>query len=117
MKNGHAIAQGEGIAGMRCGGCDIESAPPQPTCPNCGRDDALERRVLSSTGQLYSFTIVHVPPAGLEEAAPYALGIVELEGGARVTARIETKALDKLLIGMPLTLARRSGGVSFFRPA
>lgn len=117
MKNGQAIARGEGIAGMHCGGCDLDSAPPQPTCPSCGRDDALDHRALPSTGQLYSFTIVHVPPAGLEEASPYALGIVELKGGARVSARIETKAFEKLLIGMPLALARMEGGVSFFRPA
>ena len=117
MKNGQTIAGGEGIAGMHCGGCDLESAPPQPTCPNCGGDDALERRELSSTGQLYSFTIVHVPPAGLEKASPYALGIVELAGGARVSARIETKAFEELQIGMPMALARREGSVSFFKPA
>lgn len=117
MKNDQAMSEGEGIDGMHCGGCELDSAPPQPTCPNCGRDDALDRRVLPSTGLLYSFTIVHVPPAGLEEESPYALGIVELDGGARVTARIETKAPEKLLIGMPLALARRQGGVCFFRPA
>lgn len=117
LKNDQAMAEAGGIEGMHCGGCDLDSAPAQPTCPNCGRDDALDRRVLPSTGRLYSFTIVHVPPAGLEEASPYALGIVALEGGARITARIETKTLEKLLIGMPLALARRSGGVCFFKPA
>lgn len=102
---------------MHCGGCGAESAPPQPTCPQCGSDAALAPRALPARGTLYSFTVVHVPPAGLEGASPYALGIVELEGGARITARIETGAPGELAIGRPLVLARREGDVSFFRPA
>jgi uncharacterized OB-fold protein len=99
---------------MRCGACRSESAPPQPLCPYCGADDALERRALPSAGRLYSFTIVHVPPEGHEAECPYALGIVELEGGARITARIEAEDLGRLAIDLPLELARAEGGVFFF---
>ena len=106
-----------GIPGMRCGACGAESAPFQPTCPHCGSDVALEACALPARGRLYSFTVVHVPPAGLEEASPYALGIVELEGGARLSARIETEAFGDLAIGMTVVLARMEGEVSFFQPA
>jgi uncharacterized OB-fold protein len=102
---------------MRCGACRAECVPPQPVCPQCGADDALERCALPATGRLYSFTIVHVPPEGREAESPYALGIVELEGGARITARIDTKDFGRLAIDMPLRLDRMEAGVFFFEPA
>ena len=92
----------EGIPGMRCQSCGAESVPPQPVCPHCGGDDRLVRCALPPAGRLYSFTIVHVPPEGREAESPYALAIVELEGGARVTARIDTTDLGRLEIDAPL---------------
>jgi len=120
-----------GVRGMRCGACGGETAPPQPVCPKCGRDDRLTMREIPGEGRLYSFTIVRVPPEGLEHEAPYALGIVELEGGARITARIETPeipssgraengpkdAFDRLAIDGRVRLVREEKGVYFFSPA
>jgi len=105
------------ITGMRCGGCGLESAPVQPVCPHCGGDRRLETVALPPRGSLYSFTIVHVAPAGLEAEAPYALGIVELEGGARMTARVRAADPADLVIGMPLRLSEIRAGVCFFDPA
>ena len=104
----------EGIAGMRCASCGTDSAPPQPTCPYCGSDQGLTPGALPVTGRLYSYTIVHVPPEGRENESPYALAIVELDGGARISARIESNDFGRLAIDAPLRLVRESGGVHFF---
>ena len=106
-----------GVAGMHCGSCHSETAPPQPVCPKCGKDDRLAPREIPGEGRLYSFTVVRVPPEGLEAEAPYALGIVELSGGARITARMDTKDFDSLAIDAAVRLAREEKGVYFFTPA
>jgi uncharacterized OB-fold protein len=102
---------------MRCGACGASFAPPQPVCTRCGRDDSLERLALAGEGKLYSYTVVRVAPEGLEAEAPYAIGIVELEGGARVTGRIEGRDFDSLAIDRPVRLSRIERGVSFWGPA
>ena len=104
------------VAGMRCGGCGAQTAPPQPVCPKCGKDDGLEALAIPGAGRLYSFTIVRVAPEGLEAQAPYAIGIVELTGGARITARVESP-FDALEIDGKVSLAREEKGVYFFTPA
>jgi uncharacterized OB-fold protein len=104
------------VAGMHCGACGAQTAPPQPVCPKCGDDHRLEARAIPGEGRLYSFTIVRVPPEGLEGDAPYALGIIELPGGARITARIDTKDFDALVVDGPVRLAREQKGVYFFAP-
>jgi uncharacterized OB-fold protein len=60
---------------------------------------------------------VRVAAEGLEAEAPYALGIIELPGGARITARIEGRAFDSLAIDLPVRLLRYAGGVSFWGQA
>jgi uncharacterized OB-fold protein len=71
-------------------------------------------REIPGEGRLYSFTIVRVPPEGLEGDAPYALGIVELTGGARITARVDTKDFDGLEIDGKVVLSHEERGVYFF---
>lgn len=43
---------------------------------------------LSSVGEVYSYTVVHNPPAGYEKQAPYVLALVKLDDGAIVTAQL-----------------------------
>ena len=113
---GEKIGASRGIAGMLCGTCCAQSAPRQPVCPYCGKDESLETCALPDQGRLYSYTVVHVPPEGREAETPYALAIVELEGGARISARVETQNFDRLAIDTPLKLVRESDGVHYFEP-
>ncbi len=39
-------------------------------------------------GEIVSYTIVRVPPEGFEKYAPYAVAIIDLEEGARVSGQI-----------------------------
>ena len=61
--------------------------PPKPICPRC-----LSRQVdwqpVSPRGLLYSHTVVHIAPEIFAAEAPYAVGIVDLEGGLRIAMRV-----------------------------
>jgi uncharacterized OB-fold protein len=61
--------------------------PPKPFCPHdWGRQ--VEWVELSGRGTLYSQTVIHAAPAAFAEEAPIRNGIVDLEEGLRVAARI-----------------------------
>ena len=61
--------------------------PPKPFCPyDWGRE--IEWVELSGKGKLYSQTVIHAVPAAFAHEAPIWGGIVDLEEGLRVAARI-----------------------------
>jgi len=61
--------------------------PPKPFCPHdWGRE--VEWVELSGRGKLYAQTLIHATPAAFISEAPIRNGIVDLEEGLRVAARI-----------------------------
>ena len=66
-----------------CGKLSVDAA----TCRFCGAEggDALD---LSGRGRLLSWTVIRIPPARYAADAPYAVGLLQLEEGPRVTARV-----------------------------
>ena len=61
--------------------------PPKPFCPyDWGRE--VEWVELSGKGKLYSQTVIHAVPAAFAHEAPIRGGIVDLDEGLRVAARI-----------------------------
>ena len=92
------------LLGMRCIDCGVVVFGPATFCQSCS-SQRLEEVELSSTGTLYSYTIVRVPPSGWPGPVPYALGEVELPEGPHVLAEVVDCAHDALRIGMAVTLA------------
>ena len=80
------------LMGMRCRACGALSAEPRPMCPDChGRD--VEWHQFSGKGQLTTFTCISVVPVAMGERGfgrnnPYCSGVVTLEEGPRISARI-----------------------------
>jgi uncharacterized protein len=70
-----------------CKTCGHQSFPPRNLCRACW-GTALEWVELSANGQLYSFTRIHVAPQAFSADAPYAIGIIDLEGGPRLMCRL-----------------------------
>ena len=62
---------------------------------------------LDYEGKLITYTVIRVAPAGFEDQGAYALGIVELPGGARMTAQIADCPIDKVRIGMKVRVEFR----------
>jgi uncharacterized OB-fold protein len=55
---------------------------------------------LLGKGEIMAYTIIHVAPEDFEEQVPYAVAIIQLEEGPRVTAQIVDCAIDQVKIGM-----------------
>jgi uncharacterized OB-fold protein len=71
-----------------CNACGNAIMYPRHRCPFCQSAD-LEWRTSAGTGVLHSYTVVRaVPPKGFEDDLPYALGVVKLDEGAQLLARL-----------------------------
>jgi len=99
----------EKLMGSRCKKCKALFVPPRSICVKCYSSE-MEWVEMNGTGQLAAFTCITVAPPlmmaqGYDRKHPYCSGVVELEEGARVDARIEgvdaTRPED-IKIGMPL---------------
>ncbi len=64
----------------------------------------LEWRAASGRGKLVAQTLCHAPAPGFDEEVPYVLGIVALEEGPRVFARIVNAEFGALKIGQAMRL-------------
>ncbi len=65
----------------------------------------LEWREVSGLGQLYSYTVTHVPTPGFEDRGAYPIGLVELDEGVRIIANLVNVDPAALKIGMRLKVA------------
>ena len=90
----------------RCTACGRTFFPPRAVCSGC-RGRAFEGTVLPREGTLETFTVIRVAPSGFTDLVPYAVGIVSLAGGARLTAQVVDCEPDALAIGDRLRLEFR----------
>lgn len=65
-----------------------------------------------NSGTVYTETIVHSAPEAFLSDAPYQLAIIELDGGGRVTARLEG---PRASIGDRVEYIGDRNGVPWFR--
>lgn len=87
-----------------CGACGKRWLPPLATCPRCASRDVTS--VLAAPrGALYSWTVIHLAadPAYTAEV-PYAVGLVQLDDGARLYGRVLGVDHDELRDGLPLVV-------------
>ena len=99
------------LMGSKCQKCGALFLPPRPICVKC-RGSEMEWAEMQGKGKLVAFTCMAVgPPFMIEEGydrkRPYVSGVVEMEEGVRVDARIEEvdgNKPDTIEIGMPLAV-------------
>jgi len=99
------------LMGCRCKSCGTLYLPPRPICIECYSFD-MEWVEMKGKGKLVAFTAVSVGPPymvaeGFNRKNPYCVGVVELEEGVKIDARIEgvdTKDPETIKWGMPLTV-------------
>lgn len=97
-----------------CDACDHAIHPPQLICPFClGR--SLTTRPLSGDGTLYSWTI-NRQQWSPDIPAPFALGVVDVDGapGVRITAQLIDVDLDAIGIGDRVQVAFEQVGPVWF---
>lgn len=89
-----------------CVTCGKIHFPPRLVCSAC-RGTTFARTTLAPEGAVETFTIIRVPPAGFTAETPYAVGIVRLDDGVKVTAQIVDVDLDELQIGQRVRIEFR----------
>lgn len=85
------------LVGGRCASCDALRFPYRGVCPQCQRADVAPT-ALSTSGRVYTFTIVRGSPPGYCGEIPYAFGVIELPEGLRVIATIVARDLASIAI-------------------
>jgi uncharacterized OB-fold protein len=73
---------------QRCGACGRHVFYPRALCPHCGADSP-EWVVAAGRGSVYSFTIVHRTSEEFRSEVPFTVGLVELDEGVRMMARLD----------------------------
>ncbi|MDJ0850714.1 MAG: OB-fold domain-containing protein [Myxococcota bacterium] len=112
------LAEGKLLV-QRCSGCGRLRHPPEPACRAC-RSLEWEPAEMSGRGSVYSFVVMHHPPVPPFDY-PNPIGLVELEEGPRLVARLVGVEPDAVKIGMPVVceIVELDPGfhVASFRPA
>jgi len=85
------------LLGSRCRSCGQLAFPPRAVCATCFGEE-MEQVPLSTTGKLYTYTIVGYPPPGVQ--APYAIGYIDLPEGVRVFSILTDWKDGDLNVGM-----------------
>lgn len=96
-----SIDQRYNLEGVKCGNCGQAIFPARTLCPKCRHLSIGKLAPLCFSGQgvVESFTVVHSPPQGYELQAPYAMAIIHLDEGPRVTAQVVDVKPEKVRIG------------------
>ncbi len=104
------IAEGKLMA-SRCNDCGTLYLPPRAICPKCHNQN-LAWTETSGKGKLAGFTVVYIAHTfmveqGFSREKPYVSGVVELEEGVKISARIlgvDPVRPEAIQVGTPLIL-------------
>ena len=86
--------------------CGIVSLPTRLVCPDSSCNE-VEKITLSGKGTILSYTIIHIASDVFSRQTPYAVGIIETEEGARLTAQIIDCNFEDIKIGGNVELTFR----------
>jgi uncharacterized OB-fold protein len=92
------IPQRYRLEGAACTGCQKRYFPPRRVCPAC-KGTELVAVPLARQGSIVTYTIIHLGPRGMAMETPYAVAIVELDDGVRLTSQVVDCAPEELSIG------------------
>ncbi len=90
----------------KCKKCGAVFFPPRLVCNKC-KSSEFETIKLNDEGKILTYTIIRVGPDKFSKETPYAVGIIELSDGLRLTAQIVDTELEKVKIGEKVKLVFR----------
>ncbi len=100
------IPQRYRLEAAKCTKCGEIFFPPRLICSKCGHKE-FENINLPDTGKIITYTVIRVAPSQFVDQAPFAIGIVELENGVRITCQIVDCDLEKLGTGQKVKIEFR----------
>ena len=93
------IQQRYNLIGSKCTTCGELFFPSRVVCPNCRRKGNLEPFQFSGKGKIYTYSIIRSAPDDFKKSAPYAVAVIELEEGAKLTSQLVDCDVDDIEIG------------------
>lgn len=91
------------LLGSECPDCGRRTFPPREVCPFCGELSNVQPRALSTTGTVYSYTIVRQAPPPIK--TPYILAYVDLpQDQVRIMTRMDVETCSDMAIGAEVSL-------------
>jgi uncharacterized OB-fold protein len=90
----------------KCKGCGRVWFPPRLICSECGKKE-FEDVILPGTGKVKTFTVIRVAPSEFCDEAPYAIGIIDLDGGPAIQCQIVDCTPEDLKTGMAVKIEFR----------
>jgi len=88
------------LQGSRCKNCGALFVTKRLICPDCKTGTEFEPVEISGRGKVHTCTAVRIPLLPVLKRGSYAVGVVELEEGARAEGQIVDVELDDVKIGM-----------------
>jgi uncharacterized OB-fold protein len=90
------------LIGVKCGNCGKVLFPPRSVCPVCHRESIgkMEKFKLVGEGEVFSFSVVHDAPSGMEMLKPYVVALIKLQEGVTLTAQVIDVDPAEMHIGM-----------------
>jgi uncharacterized OB-fold protein len=99
----------EKLMGSRCTECGGLYLPPRALCPQCHSEN-LAWVEMNGQGKLAAFTSIYIAPTAMNDLGfgrsnPYLTGIVELNEGVQISARLlglDAQKPEEIQIGTPM---------------
>ncbi len=99
-------AQTYRLEAARCSKCGKTFFPPRLVCNKCGSRE-FETFRMAGTGTVATYTVIRTPSDEFSGEAPFAVGIIQMEEGPRLTTQIVEVPFEEIKIGMPVRLEFR----------
>ena len=103
----------ERVKGYSCPKCNWADFSETKICPRCY--GVVNEVSFSGRGKIATFTVIRYPPSGFENQAPYVVGLIDLDNGPRVIARIDARP-DQLRISQIVDYVGTVEGALRFKP-
>jgi uncharacterized protein len=82
------IPQRYNLIGTQCTNCGRHFFPPRTFCPDCRRAGQIADYKFAGNGTVITFTIIRTASEQFEQMTPYALAIIQLDEGPRLTGQV-----------------------------
>ena len=89
-----------------CTKCGKAFFPPRLVCDECGARD-FETKAMGRDGTITTYTVIRVPPAPHVDQAPFAVAVVEMDGGPKITTQVVDYDEGELEVGKRVRLEFR----------
>ncbi|MCX5788370.1 MAG: Zn-ribbon domain-containing OB-fold protein [Elusimicrobia bacterium] len=100
------IPQRYRLEASRCAKCGAVFFPPRHRCADCG-NEKFEMTQLPREGKIVTFSVIRQAGADMIRMSPYAVCMIELEGGVRLEAQLVDVEPEAIKTGMRVRLEFR----------